>query len=55
MTGSLQPLVLLQNFSGVNLSKVLRRSALPGNGETEQPSKRPVAELEWKPSSPLSE
>lgn len=56
MMGSLQPLVLLQNFWGVNLSKVLsRKSALPGNGETEQPSKRPVAELEWKPSSPLSE
>lgn len=56
MMGSLQPLVLLQNFSGVNLSKVLsRKSALPGNRETEQPSKRPVAELEWKPSSPLSE
>lgn len=53
---SLQPLVLLLNFSGVNFSKVLsRRSALPGNGETEQPSKRPVAESEWKPSSPLSE
>lgn len=46
MMGSLQPLVFLQKASGVNLSKVLRRrSALPGNGETEQPSKRPVAEL----------
>lgn len=55
MTGSLQPLVLLQNFSGVNRSQVLKEVSLARKWGHRAAKQRPVAELEWKPSPPVSE